>query len=315
MNILKDRQEVIFNKILDFIKKDDSTIIIESISLPEIQNLDINNALYLCLTQEGIITPEMMIKLNDQKEFVDLKNIINIFEVLGLFSMSKSCSIYLCDELIDACAKNKSLDVTNLEEVVYIHECAHYIHYHLNSGNFRNCPFNVQERRLYVETFAQLITHVICKEMSDEHFKVFEKLKEGQQDVYTLYNDYAIAFSKDYLLNLFLTPQPNNDENLIDFIKKDYDVKITDPDRFIAWSWDSLLFIFQNLTDEKNKLLDKILHKEVLQEKINENPEKIVHDLKPVWKALNTNPNFKNMNWWGYNKEGGLISDLDEIGL
>ena len=193
MKIPKDRQEVVFNKIIDFIKNKDSTIIIESISLPKIQNLDINKAFYLCLTEEGIITPEMMIKINDQSEFVDLKYVENIFDVLGKFSMIKPCSVYLCDGLIDACAKKNSFDVKVLEEVIYIHECAHYIHYNLNSGNFRNCPINVQKRSLYVETFAQLITHVLCKEISDEHFKVFEKLKEGQQDVYTLYNDYFIA--------------------------------------------------------------------------------------------------------------------------
>jgi len=307
MNILKDRQDVIFNKIIDFITNDDSTIIIDSICSPKIESLDINKAFYLCLTQEGIITPEMMIKLNDQSEFVDLKYVENLFDVLGKFSMRKPCSVYLCDGLIDACAKKNSFDVKVLEEVIYIHECAHYIHYHLNSANFRNCPFNGQKGSLYVETFAQLITHVLCKEISDEHFKVFEKLKEMQQDVYTLYNEYVIACDKDYLLNLFLNPQPNNNEDVIEFIKNNYDIKNLNPEEFIPWHWEAVT--------SRNEFIcnDKILTPLVLQTLIDIDALKMVEILKADWYDIIQCPGYEDLKWPDDN--GPLIIDLHDVGL
>jgi hypothetical protein len=253
----------------------------------------------------------VMIKLNDQSEFVDLKYITNIFEVLGLFSMTQSCSVYLCDGLIDACAKKNSFDVKVLEEVIYIHECAHFIHYHLNSGSFRNCPFNLQERSLYVETFAQLITHVICKEISNDHFKVFEKLKEGQQDVYALYNEYVIACDKDYLIKLFLSPQPKNNENVIDFIKDNYDIRnLSNLALFHPWQWKAVT--------SRNEFIcnDKILTPLVLQTLIDIDPPKMAEILKADWKNIIQYPGYEDLKWPNeHKKECTLIIDLNDVGL
>jgi len=253
MNISEKRQEEIFGKILNFTKNENSKL-----SKPNILNFSVNRIIFppsnvVIVDIENIDLEESedpknlndtdniqnnnIIEISDDGVTIRKEKVYNIFDILGCFSVSKPCSVYLCDELIAKCASKKNWNKDKLEEIVYIHECAHYIHYHLNSGNFRNCPFNIQENTLYLETFAQLITHVISKELSDEHCDIFEKLKKGQSDVYTRYNDYVIACDKNYLLNFFLNPRPINIENVIDFIKIDYDIKNINPEEFIPWHW------------------------------------------------------------------------------
>ena len=66
-----------------------------------------------------------------------------------------------------------------LAEVVYIHECAHYIHFHVNSVDYINWAAN--ERTLYVETFAQLVTDRMVKKSDVTevlHCQIFDKLRE-----------------------------------------------------------------------------------------------------------------------------------------
>ena len=138
----------------------------------------------------------------------------HILDQLGYFDASRPDRVYLCDELINYTVARwlkrlqpnpnvlgfidkvhwiheQSHRIPNLlAEVVYIHECAHYIHFHVNSVDFINWAAN--ERTLYVETFAQLVTDRMVKKSDVTevlHCQIFDKLREQQSDEYTRYYD------------------------------------------------------------------------------------------------------------------------------
>ena len=138
----------------------------------------------------------------------------HILDQLGYFDASRPDRVYLCDELINYTVARwlkrlqpnpnvlgfidkvhwiheQSQRIPNLlAEVVYIHECAHYIHFHVNSVDFINWAAN--ERTLYVETFAQLVTDRMVKKSDVTevlHCQIFDKLREQQSDEYTRYYD------------------------------------------------------------------------------------------------------------------------------
>lgn len=272
MNITIERQKEIFHKILSFIEESEY-LSMDNYPLPNIDLLSIESATLLSITkygilmhpaqydkyEQGIIEDNHNERLNEELVGDNLENAlinqsVNIFDILGYFSMISPCSVFLCDELIEKYSKAKNCDKNILTEVVYIHECAHYIHYHLNSANYRNCPFNVNERSLYVETFAQLITHVIAKDLSQEHLSCFKVLLSNQSDVYTRYKDFAIACSKDFLIDLFLNPQQKNKCNIIEFIELNYDIENWD-ENFMAWDFKALFVVAGN--NKKLKLFSQ----------------------------------------------------------
>ena len=138
----------------------------------------------------------------------------HILDQLGYFDASRPDRVFLCDELIKFTVERwlkrlqpnpnvlgfidkvhwiheQSHRIPNLlAEVVYIHECAHYIHFHVNSVDFINWAAN--ERTLYVETFAQLVTDRMVKKSDVTevlHCQIFDKLREQQSDEYTRYYD------------------------------------------------------------------------------------------------------------------------------
>ncbi len=153
--------------------------------------------------------------LNDEFDHYP-DEIINshILDQLGYFDASRPDRVFLCDELIKYTVARwlkrlqpnpnvlgfiykihwiheQSHRIPNLlAEVVYIHECAHYIHFHVNSVDFINWAAN--ERTLYVETFAQLVTDRMVKKSDVTevlHCQIFDKLREQQSDEYTRYYD------------------------------------------------------------------------------------------------------------------------------
>ncbi|MSP70280.1 MAG: hypothetical protein EXR20_08410 [Bacteroidetes bacterium] len=142
----------------------------------------------------------------------------HILDELGYFDASRPDRVFLCDALIKYTVERwlkrlqpnpnvlgfidkvhwiheQSHRIPNLlAEVVYIHECAHYVHFHINSVDFINWAVN--ERTLYVETFAQLITDRMVKK-SDvtevKHCQIFDKLREQQSIEYTRYYDVKLG--------------------------------------------------------------------------------------------------------------------------
>ena len=142
----------------------------------------------------------------------------HILDQLGYFDASRPDRVYLCDELINYTVARwlkrlqpnpnvlgfmdkvhwiheQSHRIPNLlAEVVYIHECAHYIHFHVNSVDYINWAAN--ERTLYVETFAQLVTDRMVKKSDVTevlHCQIFDKLREQQSDEYTRYYDVKLG--------------------------------------------------------------------------------------------------------------------------
>lgn len=321
-----ERQREIFDKILTFIEENNANIWADPIALPEIINRDKANSILQVITPEGFITDEKWSEIEQRNNLTSVKN---IFDVLGYFSMSKPTAVYLCEELIEAHSKNIDINTHDLEEVVYVHECAHYLHYHLNSGNFRNCPFNAnntENRTLYVETFAQLLTHVISYKLSDRHFEVFNKLKKGQLDVYTAYNKFTIACCKDYLLNLFLNPQLATNTNIIEFIDVDYDCRRQQKaDEFNSfWDFKGLVRHIKSLIDENKSVIDttnsekiaKFLCPHTMQRLIDNDPAKMAIELSPIWwRIKNVEPYVSVIYPTPYSSEADLLSDLDGIGL
>lgn len=320
------RQREIFDKILTFIEANNANIWTDPIAIPEIINIDKANSILQVITPEGFLTPEQWSEIEQRN---NLTSVNNILDVLGYFSMSKPSAVFLCEELIDAHSTNMGISNNDLEEVVYVHECAHYIHYHLNSGNYRNCPFNannIEDRSLYVETFAQLLTHVISYKLSNRHFVVFDKLKKGQLDVYTAYDKFAVACCKDYLLNLFLNPQIATNKNIIEFIDSDYDCRRQQKADVCDTPWDlkGLVRHIQSLIHENKSVIDKTNSEKItkflcpgtIQRMIDNDPSKMAVELKSIWgKIKDVEPFVSVIYPSSYSYLADLTSELDDIGL
>jgi hypothetical protein len=320
------RQREIFNKILTFLEENNANIRTTPIAIPEIISMDKANSILKAIAPEGFFTSEKWSEI-EQRNY--LTSVINILDVLGYFSMSKPTAVFLCEELIEAHSTNIGISTYDLEEVVYIHECAHYLHYHLNSGNFRNCPFDANDtgdRSLYVETFAQLLTHVISHKLSNKHFEVFNELKKGQLDFYTAYNKATIACCKDYLLNLFLNPQLAINTNIIELINVDYDCRRQQKaDEFNSpWDLKGLVRYIESLIRENNSVIDrtnsekiaKFLCPHTIQRLIDNDPTKMIMELSPIWsKISNVEPFVSVIYPPSWSIEPSLASDLKDIGL
>lgn len=109
-----------------------------------------------------------------------------ILDTLGYFSCKTPDSVFLCTQKINDYSTKKSMDSTIVAEIVAIHEIAHYIHYSL-LGDQIFCNSITKDRTLFVESFAQLLTHKVCQNLSIEHYQTFDRIKVGQSEVYTDY--------------------------------------------------------------------------------------------------------------------------------
>ena len=112
---------------------------------------------------------------------VDL-NDLGDFDTLGYFDCITPERVYLCVDKINELALRKQFNPSIVAEIVAIHEISHFVHYRLIGAKFF-CPPN----RLFLESFAQLLTHKVCQELSNEHYQTFSTMKEGQSTVYTDY--------------------------------------------------------------------------------------------------------------------------------
>jgi hypothetical protein len=125
----------------------------------------------------------------------------NLFDVLGCFNLNTPDRVFLCPKRINYLLKKwfetenyTSFSASKIEEVVYIHECAHYIHFHINGNNYM--WWNIYDRKYYVETFAQLITHRITCSAAEVNSlqSTFIRLSENQEEVYIRYKQDSLSF-------------------------------------------------------------------------------------------------------------------------
>jgi hypothetical protein len=132
----------------------------------------------------------------------------HLFDVLGCFNSAKPDRVFLfpdrinqiydtliaAKDVIPSIDYNRPITVRDLAEVVYIHECAHYIHFHINCNNF--LEHNAKNRKFYLESFAQLLTHrLVCSASEFDLLKIlFMRLSENQDKAYTDYKTGEVAF-------------------------------------------------------------------------------------------------------------------------
>jgi hypothetical protein len=270
MNITIERQKEIYEKIGVLIKESD--LFNNNQKTEEFER-------YLSLPK---------LEAGDRCIYSTTNGIDNIFDVLGYFSMGSPCSVFLCDEMIKKHAEAKEWCSTILTEVVYIHECAHYIHYHLNSGNFRNCPFKDQEHSLYVETFAQIVTHIVVELLTEDHFKIFHELKNGQSPDYTSYTKEAIACNIKYLLDLFLNPKLHKDKSVLDIVENEYKHPDQNNKPGYLWSIKEAISHSPNWRFKKSAIFKKMHNDyiiELIKDRIKNKKEFPCFEFKSVWNS------------------------------
>jgi hypothetical protein len=158
-----------------------------------------------------------------------------IFDMLGYFSVDTPSSVFLVENKINVFSEKQKINKETLIEIIYIHECAHYIHYHLNTDDFIN--WNNSDRPHYVESWAQLLTERMVND-SDfiqlDHKIVFDMLLLNQESEYTDYRtkEYRYTEFPDYvILNYFLLSfqlmdkkflvTRNKNQSLIDYLKNE----------------------------------------------------------------------------------------------
>lgn len=122
----------------------------------------------------------------DEKE-PDSTNDESLFDALGYFRPDKSDAIYLCPKKIEKSAQKHKVGPELLASIVFIHETAHYFHFHARQI-FHESPF-AKMTALFCESFAQLLTHRVCQKFTNMPIllSTFLKLTEGQSIEYRQY--------------------------------------------------------------------------------------------------------------------------------
>lgn len=111
-----------------------------------------------------------------------------IFDILGYFRSSQPDSVYLCPLRIQNSASKKNISSDSLALIVYIHEVAHYFHFH--ADEIFNGKFSFFSP-VFRESFAQLLTHKIVDSLDTKYnvLKIFLSLIDKQPLEYRVYKD------------------------------------------------------------------------------------------------------------------------------
>jgi len=200
----------------------------------------------------------------------------NIFELLGYFKTASPDSVFLCPKIIEAYSLRNGIDIDLIYLIVYVHECAHYIHYRLNKEHFKESPFSDFEGKWYKESFAQLVTHLYVEDDA-RRFATFNQLKLNQPREYI---DYCKAYhlgkyESSFIIEIFLNTSKiqfsknATFEGVLEYHKNKYKAELikkfpSDKDVY-ELSWD-LGTVGQ--VDDKELFLD---YKKILESK-NEQP-------------------------------------------
>jgi hypothetical protein len=134
----------------------------------------------------------------------------NVFEVLGFFSAATPDQVYLCPANILYYAASKfnhpdfwKVELQIITEIVFIHECAHWLHYKLNAYDYGRGTKN------YLESWAQLCTKRMCIDLGAKYCQVFERMLEGQSEEYRCFTEYQ-EMKLGRVLQFFLKPLPQD---------------------------------------------------------------------------------------------------------
>jgi hypothetical protein len=129
--------------------------------------------------------PELVVEDLCEKEYNENKEAI--FDCLGFFKCLEPNKIYLCKKNIEDYCKKNGKDVAIIAEIIAIHEIAHFIHFHL-IPNIYCKPTNNEKEKIFLESFAQLITHKVCILLGETYLYNFNELKKCQGEEYTEYH-------------------------------------------------------------------------------------------------------------------------------
>jgi len=87
----------------------------------------------------------------------------HLLDRLGYFKTADPSCVFLCEQKIIQYASSINVSPEIIALIVYIHESAHYFHFHLR--NIFVADFE-KLSKMFVESFAQLITHKICIQLN-----------------------------------------------------------------------------------------------------------------------------------------------------
>jgi hypothetical protein len=86
-----------------------------------------------------------------------------LLDRLGYFNSADPSCVFLCEQKIIQYASSINVSPEIIALIVYIHESAHYFHFHLR--NIFVDDFNSLSK-MFLESFSQLITHKICIQLN-----------------------------------------------------------------------------------------------------------------------------------------------------
>jgi hypothetical protein len=149
----------------------------------------------------------------DDSEFDPAVDNENLYDALGYFNDKTSDSIHLCPKKIAVSASKKAINVELFTTIIYIHETAHYFHFHarekFNKGDFSKMT------PLFAESFAQLLTHRVCQQLNDKALlAIFMRITEEQPIEYKQYKlpyeyETSFPFEKQKKINFNYTLMKN----------------------------------------------------------------------------------------------------------
>ena len=153
--------------------------------------------------------------INDLFEHENKIKINQWFDLLGWFDSSEANrnKVYLCEPLIKKCATNLKCDEHSLTQLIYAHELAHYFHFNINQNGWEQyrkrsiSPFS-DLFVYYVESFAQLCTHAIARNLDsfgNNHLIILENLTERSPAPYKYYKDKGLTtMAREVIIEFYL---------------------------------------------------------------------------------------------------------------
>lgn len=201
------RRKFLVEKIVDFCKEMGANDVLTAVIPDQEPKLEFDIKSPLDEDENGQITltgnkHQDMLGQGDN----DIHQANNIFEVLGFFRVNTSDQVYLCPANILYYVAHKfnhpdfwKVELQIVTEIVFVHECAHWLHYKLNAQDF------VRGTKNYIESWAQLCTKRMCVELGAKYCQVFEEMLKGQSKEYTCFTKYQ-AFELGAILEFFLKP-------------------------------------------------------------------------------------------------------------
>lgn len=112
------------------------------------------------------------------------------FDKLGWFSAATADKVYLRPEAIQRVARQHSRSPLQLATLVYAHELGHSFHFAKSPHGYVHYPGVPADRTTYVESFAQLCTHAVARNLDafgSAEQALFEELCDRQPEPYNYF--------------------------------------------------------------------------------------------------------------------------------